>query len=70
MMTNKEKAIADFTKYLHTLDADELAEVLNVSCPIDTCCKYCIYNCGIKVCGTRTDTCDNGIKKWLEQEEE
>lgn len=29
-MTNREKAIADFTKYLHTLDADELAEVLNV----------------------------------------
>lgn len=69
-MTNREKAIADFTKYLHTLDADELAEVLNVSCPIDICCKYCVYNCGIKVCGTRTDTCDNGIKKWLEQEEE
>lgn len=48
---------------------NKMAEVLNVSCPIDTCCKYCVYNCGIKVCGTRTDTCDNGIKKWLEQEE-
>ena len=67
-MTNREKAIADFTKYLDTLDAEELADIINEDCRIGVRCKYCIYNCGIGVCGTRTDTCHNGIKKWLKQE--
>ena len=68
-MTNREKAIADFTEYLDTLNAGELTDVLHGACRIGVCCKYCIYNCGIGVCGTRTDTCFNGIRKWLEQEE-
>lgn len=65
-MTNREKAIADFTKYLDTLNAEELADIIDGACRIGVC-KYCIYNCGIGVCGTRTDTCQNGIKKWLEE---
>lgn len=34
---------------------------------IEMCCKYCIYDDG-EDCKTTTDTCQNGIKKWLEQE--
>lgn len=68
-MTNREKAIADFTKYLDTLDVEELADIINEDCRIGVRCKYCIYNCGTGVCGTRTDICLNGIRKWLKQEE-
>lgn len=31
-MTNREKAIADFTKYLDTLNAEELADIINGGC--------------------------------------
>lgn len=68
-MTNREKAIADFTEYLKALNTDGLADAINDTYYIDFCCKYCIYD-DDGDCKTITDSCHNGIKKWLEKENE
>lgn len=66
-MTNREKAIDDLTEWLKTLDNDWLALAIQGNSCIEMCCKYCIYD-DDGDCKATTDTCRNGIKKWLEQE--
>ena len=68
-MTNREKIIADFTELLKTLNTDQLAEVIDDSYYIDFCCKHCIYGDDDGDCSSASDTCHNGMKKWLEQDQ-
>lgn len=66
-MTNREMAIATLLEWLKTLDNDWLARAIQSNPCIEMCCKFCIYDDG-EDCKTMTDTCQNGIKKWLGQE--
>lgn len=67
-MKNREKAIAGFTEFLKELNNVQLAELIEETCYLDLTCNYCIHNDDGN-CRTATDSCHNGIKKWLEQEE-
>lgn len=70
-MTNREKAIADLTKRLEALDDNErLAWAIYDNFRIVKGCKYCIYDDeeNDKCRNTCHDSCQNGIKQWLEQE--
>ena len=65
-MTNREKAIAILPECMKTLNNDWLARAILGNPCIEMCCKYCIYD-DDGDCKTMTDTCQNGIKKWLEE---
>lgn len=65
MLTNREKAIAALTEWLKTLDNDWLTRAIQGNSCIGICCKYCIYD-DDGDCKTTTDTCQNGIRKWLQ----
>lgn len=65
-MTNREKAIANLTEWLKSIDNYWLAYAIFGNHCIGRCCKYCIYD-DDGDCKTMTDTCQNGIKKWLEE---
>lgn len=68
-MTNREKAIADLTEKLKALDNEALARVIDDIIGIYIHCKYCIYSDeDNKCCNKYHDSCQNGIKTWLEQE--
>ena len=71
-MTNREKAIEEITSWMKTLDNELLACVIHGNPRIETCCKYCIYDneAANKCRNTYHDSCQNGIKQWLEQEQE
>lgn len=67
-MTNREKAIADLTEWLKSLNNERLAYAVANTYIANFTCKHCIYDTGnVWTCRTK-DTCHNGIKKWLEQE--
>ena len=69
-MTNREKAIADLTEWLKSLNNKRLAYfVANNIYNANFTCKHCIYDTGKGWTCRAKDTCHNGIKQWLEQEE-
>lgn len=66
-MTNREKAIKDLTERLKELDKERLACAIYDNFRIVKCCKYCIYDEENNKCrNTGHDSCQNGIKEWLE----
>lgn len=67
-ITNREKAIADLTEFLKVSNTGGLAEVINDTFDVNFCCEYCVHGGDNGDCRTTTDSCYNGIKKWLEQE--
>lgn len=69
-MTNREKAITDLTERLKVLDGERLAYAIYDNFRIVKGCTYCIYNDekNNKCHNTVHDSCQNGIKQWLEQE--
>lgn len=69
-MTNREKAIADLTEWLKSLNNERLAYVVSSNTYIaNFTCKHCVYDTGnVRNCRIK-DTCHNGIKKWLEQQQ-
>lgn len=67
-MTNREKAIADFTEFLKALNTDQLTYVINYICCVNFCCQHCIYGDNDGNCKVEIEKCYSGIKEWLEQE--
>ena len=67
-VTNREKAIADLIEKLKVLDNEALARVIDGITDIHIHCKYCMYDGGSKCYNKHHDSCQNGIKQWLEQE--
>ena len=68
-ITNREKAIADLTEWLKSLDNERLAYVVANTYIANFTCKHCVYDTGKGWTCRIKDTCHNGIKKWLEQEQ-
>lgn len=67
-MTNREKAIADLTEWLESLDNERLAYVVaSNTYTVTFICKHCVYY-DDGDCKTSIDICQNVIKKCLEQE--
>ena len=72
-MTNREKAIADLTEWLKSLDNRRLADVIKYTYDGDFIYIICVHNVDYGwthrnwTCRAK-DTCEGGIKQWLEQE--
>lgn len=68
-MTNREKIITEIANWLEGLDTSQLAQVVDDIFYECFSCKHCVYDTGKGWTCRIKDTCHNGIKKWLEQEQ-
>lgn len=72
-MTNREKAIADLIERLKPLNNRQLAGIIVGTYDGDFICHHCIHNVDYEwtrrnwTCRAK-DTCQGGVKQWLEQE--
>ena len=83
-MTNREKLISHYTKWLKSLDDRDLVFTIELCAETEFCCKHCVFSNKGKQCGSTTDSyihdnytndsytddnaCVDGIRAWLEQE--
>ena len=82
-MTNREKLISHYTKWLKSLNDTDLAFSIELCADIEFCCKHCVFSNKGKQCDNTTDSyvhdnytndsytddnaCVDGIRAWLER---
>lgn len=73
-MTSREKAIAGLIERLKPLNNSQLADIILRTYDGDFICHYCIHNVDYEwtrrnwTCRAK-GTCQDGVKRWLEQEQ-